>query len=83
MLKILSTKLAKPRKNRIGIGRDSKNKYNGRIEFDGRNQVGGGEVDDDKIVKKKNYQKMSKFKNLIRSLDFFTLGARLVFIELK
>ena len=36
-----------------------------------------------KVVEEKNYQKTFKSKKSIKFLDFFTLLARLAFIELK
>ena len=73
----------------MGIGSHNKAKHNGRYNFD-RNKVDGGKSGDngDNKVGKK-YQKTSQSKNLskskktVGSSDFFILGTRLAFTELK
>ena len=75
----MSIKAAKLKKGGIRVGSDSKTRYDGS-EFDRK------EVGDDKVGKK--VQKTFKSKKLFKSKkmigsDFFTTGARLVFIELR
>ena len=87
MLKILSTKLAKYKKSRVGVGGDGKNIHNGRVELNGRDKISSNKVDsngvgDNEVVEEKNYQKMSKFKKTVRSLDFLISGAKLTFTKL-
>ena len=82
MLKTSSTESAKPREGRVKVG------VNDEGELNGRNEVGGGEVEheevgDDEVARKKNHQKTSKSKKTIRSSDFLTPGARLAFTELR
>ena len=94
MLKTLSTNSAESRKSRVGVGGDSKAGRNGRYEFDGI-EICNDKIDDevDNEFRKKG-QKTSKSKNLFKSkklskskktieLDFFTLGTRLAFTELR
>lgn len=94
MLKSLSTKSAKSRKGVIRVGDDGKKKYSDKAELDGRNKVGSNKIDgikvgDNDIAERKHYQKIPKFEKLskskmtIRSLDFFTLATRLTFIKLR
>ena len=90
MLKISSTKLAKPRKAKVGVGGDSRT-WHSRSEVDESGidnvEVDGGEVEVDEVEKK--VQKLSKSKNLfkskktVRSSDFLTLRAKLVFTILR
>ena len=88
MLKTLSTKSAKSRKIRIGVGGDSRARCDGRCKLD-EIKIGDNKVDnevDDKIGKKD--QKIFKFKTLSKSkkmirLEFFTSGAKLVFTKLR
>ena len=88
MLKNLSIESAKPRKSQFKFGVNSKNKHNSGAKLDdkdkvGNNKVDGNEVGDNKIAKEKNNQKTFKSKKMVRSLDFFTFGARLAFIILR
>ena len=89
MLKISNTKLAKPRKGRVGIGGNSRARLDGN-EIDKSKmdnvKVDGSKVRDNKVGKKG--RKTSKSKNLSKSKktvesDFFTPGARLAFIKLR
>ena len=78
----------KTQKSGVGIGAKNRNEYNSRVEYNGRDEFGGNEIDgskfkDNKVAKKKNHQKISKSKKIVRSSDFLTFGARLVFIKLK
>ena len=63
------------------IGADGK-KYSDKIELVSRDEADGNEI-------KKNYQKLSKFKKLIKSkktvefLDFLIPEVRLAFIKLR
>ena len=75
----------KTRSGEGGVGVDGDSKAGcGKSGFDGSRiddgEVDGSEVGDDEIGKKA--QKSSKFKNLSKS-DFFILGARLAFTELR
>ena len=79
---------ARPGKGGVGVDSDSKAGCGGS-EIDGSEkddiEVDGGEVEVDEVGKK--VQKLSKSKNLskskktVRSLDFFTLGAKLAFTK--
>ena len=65
----MSTKSVKYKKGRIGVGGDSREKHDDRIELDGRNKVGGDKIDDNevgnnKMIEKKNHQKIFKSKKL-------------------
>ena len=84
MLKTSSTKSAKPRKSGVGVGGDNRAGC-GQSEIDGSRmdnvEVDGGEIEVDKVVKK--VQNSSKSKKTIRSLDFFTPGAKLAFTKLR
>ena len=91
-MKILITQLTKPRGGRVGVGGDDKNKYGYKTNLDDKDKIGGnkvncGKVRDNKFVEEKNHQKifkskkMSKSKKTIKSLDFFTLGAKLAFTK--
>ena len=88
MLKTLSTKSAKPKKNRAKVGGNSKARHDGRCKLD-RNEIGDNEINDeidDKVGKKS--QKMSKSKKSSKSKkieksDFFTFRARLTFTKLR
>ena len=94
MLKISSTKLAKPRKGGVGVGDDSKARRDGskldrskldRSKIDGI-EVDRGEIRENKVEKK--VQKMSKSKNLSKSKktvgsDFLILETRLTFTKLR
>ena len=88
MLKTSSIKLAKPRKGGDGVDGDNKAGCGGsKINESGMNniEIDSGEVDVDEIEKK--VQKLSKnlfkSKKMIRSSDFLTFGAKLVFIKLR
>lgn len=86
ILKISNTKSAKPKNDRVEVDNDGKDKYNDEIELDGRSEVDDNKIGDNRVAKEKNHQKtgkMSKYKKTIRSLDFFTFGAKLVFIKLS
>lgn len=61
---------------------------NGRSELDSgsevdNSEVSGDKVEDNKIARKKNYQKISKSKKMVSFLEFFIFGARLMFTKLK
>ena len=78
--------LTRPGKSRVGIGGDSRARYDKRYKLD-RKKTGDNEVDgkvddevDDEIEKKG--QKTSKSKKTVRS-DFFIPSARLAFTKLK
>ena len=85
MLKILGSieSLTWPEDGIVGVGSDS------RVGRDG-SKLDGSEINDVKIdggkigneVEKKG-QKMSKSKKTLGSLDFLTLGAKLVFTKLR
>lgn len=79
-----STKLAKPRKSKNRVGINDKDEVNIRIEIND-DEIGNNKIGNNEIVKKKNYQKTSKFKKMISSfiLAFFTFRARLAFIILR
>lgn len=49
ILKILNTKLAKPRKNKVTINNNSKDKYNIRFKLNDKDKV-----DNNEIVEEKN-----------------------------
>ena len=91
MLKTSSTKSIIPKKGRVEIGSNDKDEHNSRTELNDRGGVGDGEVDsnkveDNKVAEEKNHQKTRntfKFKNMVKSLDFFTLKARLPFTKLR
>lgn len=60
MLKISNTKSAKPRKSRVKIVSNGKNKYNGRVKLDDRSKLGNCKIDSNKVedngvVEEKNY----------------------------
>ena len=87
MLKTLSTKSAKPRKDGIEIDGGSRAGCD-RSEINGNGmddvEVDGGEIGDNEFKKKS--QKTSKSKNLSKSkktggLNFLIPGARLTFIK--
>ena len=91
MVKILSTKLAEPKKGVVGVG-SGKEKHSNRAEPVGRDKIDDGKDRDNEVGKKG--QKTSKFKNVFKSkklskskktirLDFFILGARLTFTKLR
>ena len=82
------------RKDKIGVNSDGKEKHSSKTKLDGKNKVDGNEIDsnkveDNKVIEEKNHQKtfkskkLSKSKKTIRSLDFFTLRAKLVFTKLR
>ena len=75
------------KKDKVGVDIDGKAKSRGRYKFNNYefncSEIEGNEVGDDKVPKEKNYQKMSKSKKTIRSSDFLSLGAKLVFTKLK
>ena len=76
--------MTRPGKGKVGVGGDSKAGHD-RSELDG-SEVNGGEVGDNEVGKK--VQKLFKSKNLSKlkktlGSDFFTLGAKLAFIELR
>ena len=82
MLITSSTKSAEPRKGVVGVGGDSRARHGGG-ELDGswmnNIEVDGGEVEDDKVVKKgRNLSKSKK-----TDLDFLISGARKAFTKLK
>ena len=72
--------ITRPKKDRTGVGDD------GKAEFDNRYKL-GNEIEDDEVMKKdqktSKFNKLSKSKKTIGSLDFFILEARLAFTELK
>ena len=83
ILKTLSTKLAKPRKNGVRINNYSRAGPGGSgIDRNGMDnvKVDGGEVEVDEIEKK--VQKSSKSKKTVRSSDFLTLEAKQAFTKL-
>ena len=89
MLKTLSTKSAKLRKGRAGVGGDNRARCD-RSKIDG-SEMDNVKIDDSKVrdneVGKKG-RKTSKSKNLSKSkktvkLDFFTSRAKLAFIKLR
>ena len=84
MLKTLSTKSAKSRKGRVGVGSDSRAER-GQSKIDGSRmdnvEVNGGEVKVDEVGKK--VQNSSKSKKTVRFLDFLTPKAKLVFTKLR
>ena len=83
ILKTSSTKSAKPRKSKIGVGSDSKARCDrSKINKNRKNnvEVDGGEVGDDEVGKKG--QKMSKSKKTVGS-NFLTPEARLAFTKLR
>ena len=51
MVKILSTKSAKPRKDIVGVGDNSKKKHRSRVELVGKYEVDDNEVFDNEVVK--------------------------------
>ena len=83
-------KTAELRKDRVGIGGDSR-AGRGGSEIDGSRiddvEVDRGKVEVDKVEKK--VQKLSRSKNsskskkTVRSSDFLTLGAKLAFTKLR
>lgn len=81
MLKTLTTKSVKFRKNRIKVDGDVRSKFD-NSEVNG-NMVDGNEIRDDELAKKKNYQKTFEFKKSVRSLGFFIFKDKLIFIKLK
>ena len=90
MLKTLSTKSTKSRKNIDGVDGGGKNKaepvHKHKIDKDEVNSVEvDNEVDDEveKNQKTSKSKKSSKFKKIVRSLNFFTLGAKLAFTKLR
>ena len=70
--------MTRPGKGKVGVGGDSRARRD-RSELDG-NKVDGGEVGDDEVEKK--VQNSSKSKETVW-LDFFILGAKLAFAELR
>ena len=90
-----STKSAKPEKNRVKIGVNSKNRLDKRNElnntnelndkngFDNKSKIGGNKIRNNKVTKNNNYQKISKSKKIVCFLVFLILGARLAFIKLR
>ena len=91
MLKTLGSTESKtrPGEGRVGVGgsraRHEGNKLDGS-KLDG-GEIDGGEVEDDKVrekVQKRSKSKnLSKSKKIVRSSDFLTLGAKLVFTKLS
>lgn len=60
ILKISNIKLAKPRKDRVEIGGDSKTGFDSKAKLDSRDKVDnskvhGNKVGNDEIAKEKNY----------------------------
>ena len=84
MLKTSSTKLAKPKKGRVGVGDSSKTERDGSEPDNG--EVDDGKVEGDKVGKKvqkmSKSKKSSKFKETLGS-DFPILGIKLVFTKLR
>ena len=84
MLKTLSTESAKPRKGGVGVGCDGRAGHN-RSKID-RSRMDNVKVDGDEVEVdegRKKVQNLSKSKKTVRSLDFFTPGAKLAFTELR
>ena len=54
------------KESRVGVGGDGKAIHDSRCKFGG-NKINHNKVDNDDIVKEKNYQKTSKFKKLSKS----------------
>ena len=80
--------LQRSRKRKVKVSNDGRKEYSGRTELNGRDKIDSGEVDGSKVrndedVEMKNYQKISKSKKTIRSLDFFTHRGRLAFNKLR
>ena len=90
MLKTLSIESAKPKKGGVKVGGDSRAWHDGSdIDESGVDNV---EVDGDKVefdevgekVQKMSKSKnLSKFKKTVKSLNFLTPGAKLVFTKLR
>lgn len=55
------------------------------IGSNSKNEFGNNEVSNNKVIKKKNYQKIFKSKKMLKSitLGFFTLEVRLAFTKLR
>lgn len=70
------------KKSGVGVDDDNRVKYYSRYKI-GSVEIHSCEVGNDEIVEKKNYEKMSKSKKLLRYLDFFTPRASLVFTKLR
>lgn len=93
MLKISNIESAKLRKGKVEVDNNSKNDIDGKSEINNSkvygNKINGNEVRNDEVIKEKNYQKtfklpkISKSKETGRSLNFFTLEAKLVFTKLR
>ena len=84
MLKTSNTESAKLRKGGVGVGDDSRAGHSqSGIDRSGMDnvKVDGNEVEVDEVGKK--IQKLSKSKKRVRSSDFLTSGAKLVFIKLR
>ena len=77
----------KLRTGKVVVGGNNKVEHNDKCEFSGSefgsNEINGSEIKNNKVVKEKNHQKISKFKLSIRSSDFFISRARLTIIKLR
>ena len=90
MLKISSTESTKLRKGGVGVGGNNK-AGRGGSEIDKSRidniEIDGGEVKVDEVGKKvhktSKSKNLSKSKKTVRSLDFFTFGAKLAFTKLR
>lgn len=72
MLKTLSIKLANLITSKVKVDGNGKDEYNSKVKLNGKDKVGDGTVDgnkvgDNEIVKEKNHEKMSKSKKMIKS----------------
>ena len=90
MLKILSTNLAGPRKDIVGVGDYTKKEYDDRTEPVCKHEVGGNEVGNDEIEdeveknqKMSKSKKLSKSKKTVRSFNFLIPRAKLIFTKLR
>lgn len=75
----------RPKKRRVKVGSNGRKEHNGKIELNSKNKVcdnkvDGTKIEDNEIVKEKNYQKTSKCKKMIEFSDFFTFR---IFTKLK
>lgn len=75
-------------KGGVRFGGENKKEHGSKIGLDSRDVIGSGEINgseirDNKCVKEKNYQKMSKSRKMIGFLDFLIFGARLAFTKLR
>lgn len=63
-------------KDGVGVDIDIREKHDGKIDLDRKDEIAGNEIGNNKGVKVKNHQKTSKSKKLLGYSDFFTSKTR-------